>query len=185
MGQTVERDIEVERYTGVFAHETIKLYLYFFVGFLVPFSLGHPQYLVGTVVNATLILAAIEMGLSRKTLPLLFAPSLGVLARGIIFGPLTPFLLIMLPFIWIGNALLVFVISQLYQNKKKNYGIALGTAAGVKTGFLFSAAFALVSFSILPPLFLATMGLDQLLTAVAGGLLAIGLHKAGITKLCF
>jgi hypothetical protein len=176
-----EKNLNADTYVAWYAHEAIRAYAYFFVGFLVPFSLGHPQILVGTVVNATLVLAAIQFGF-KQNLPLLFAPSLGVLARGLIFGPFTPFLVIMLPFIWAGNAILVWIVAELYKNKKANYGITLGSAAVAKSGFLFSTAFVLVSLSILPPLFLATMGLDQLLTALAGGAVAFGIHKSGVLK---
>lgn len=177
----MEKNISVGEYAAWYARPVVHMYLYFFVGFLVPFSLGHPQQLVGTVVNAVLVLSAIELGL-RKTVPLLFAPSLGVLARGVIFGPFTPFLVIMLPFIWMGNAILVLIVSKLYKEGKKNYWITLGSAALAKSGFLFSTAFVLVSFSILPALFLATMGIDQLATALAGGAVAFGLYKSGITS---
>ena len=63
-----------------------------FLAFAVPFSLGHPQLLVGTLVNACLFLSAIFLP-KKLIYPLIFFPSLGVLTRGIIFGSLTPFLL--------------------------------------------------------------------------------------------
>jgi hypothetical protein len=138
---------------------------------------------VGTVVNATLVLAALKFDSRKELLPLLFAPSLGVLARGLIFGPMTPFLLIMLPFIWVGNAILVWGISEIHKKKEKNYGIALGVSSIAKTIFLFSVAFILVSLAILPSPFLAAMGILQLQTAIMGGLLAFGLHKAGVTEI--
>ena len=177
----VDKNAELANYARVYAHETVAAYAYFLVGFLVPFTLGHPQVLVGSVVNAVLVLSAMQFGF-KKTLPLLFAPSLGVLARGLVFGPFTPFLLVMLPFIWVGNALLVLIVSKLYRERKSNYWISLGAGAGVKSGFLFSSAYVLVAMSIIPPLFLATMGLDQLVTALIGGIAAFGIYKTGLMK---
>jgi hypothetical protein len=113
---------------------------------------------------------------------LLFAPSLGVLARGLIFGPFTPFLAIMLPFIWVSNALLVYGIRALHKKKEQNYWISLGASSLVKTGFLFSAAFVLVSISALPLVFLTAMGVTQLITALSGGILAYGAHRSGMTR---
>ena len=150
---------------------------------LMPFTIGHPQLLVGVVVNTMLVLTALEIKSYKAVLPLLFAPSIGVLARGLIFGPYTPFLAIMAPFIWAGNAVLVVMIRGLYQNRKTNYAITLGAASLAKAGFLFSVAFIFVSLSILPAMFLETMGVFQLATALAGGIIAYGLHKSGVTRL--
>ncbi len=181
--QNVDRNENVGAYIARYSYETLRLYAYLLIGFLVPFTLGHPQELVGIIVNATLILGAIEIGPVWRVAPLLFAPSLGVLARGLIFGPFTPFLIIMLPFIWTGNAILVFGFRELYRKRRINYGITLGISALVKSGFLFLSAFVLVSASILPVLFLTAMGITQLFTALTGGVLAFGLHKSGITRL--
>jgi hypothetical protein len=172
----------LEKYLLACSHELVRFYAYFAIAFLVPFSLGHPQELVGVIVNASLILGAIQLKSGKLVLPLLFAPSLAVLARGIIFGPFTPFLAVMLPFIWAGNAILVLIVRELYSKKKFNYGITLGAAAVAKSGFLFISAFALFSLSLLPEAFLASMGFMQLLTALVGGIVAFGVLKAGIAR---
>lgn len=159
--------------------QNLRIFIYFPIAFFIPFLIGHPQILVGTIVNAMLIVSALELN-TKKTLPIIFAPSLGVLARGLIFGPFTPFLAIMIPFIWVGNTILVVGIKFL--NKKTNYWLALGLATGAKVGFLFSIALTLVSLSILPAMFLIVMGEMQLLTAISGGIVAFGLLKSGATK---
>ncbi len=179
----MERNITAGKYLLGYAHETVVFYLYFFAGFLVPFTLGHPQQVVGVVVNATLILSALEVKQMKMLLPLIFAPSLGVLARGVIFGPMTPYLLIMMPFIWVGNALLVFGVRELYNNRNKNYVLSLGASSIVKSAFLFSVAFIFVSMSILPELFLTAMGVFQLATALVGGVLAFGIYKSKFTNI--
>ena len=178
----IEKNISAGEYIVGHLNHMVAFYAYFFVGFLVPFTMGHPQPLVGSLVNATLVLAALKFE-NKKILPLLFAPSLGVLARGLIFGPMTPFLAIMIPFIWIGNAILVYLIKDLQKGKSTNYGISLGIASLAKTGFLFSVAFVLVSASILPEMFLTAMGVLQLITAISGGILAFVLNKAGINRI--
>ncbi len=177
----INKNESLAEYLTEYVRGSLNLHLYLLVGFLVPFTIGHPQLLVGIVVNATLILGAVELESVRKTVPLLFAPSLGVLARGLIFGPFTPFLAIMLPFIWLGNAILVFGISEFYRKRRINYGITLSAFSAAKAGFLFSIAFIFVSAAILPPVFLSAMGATQLVTALAGGFVAFGLHRSGIT----
>ena len=178
----IHKNEEISGHIVKYANDTAYLYAFFFIGFLVPFMMGHPQELVGVIVNATLVLSAIEFGFNKKTVPLLFAPSLGVLARGLIFGPLTPFLLIMLPFIWISNAIIVFGISKIFKEKDTNYGIALGISALAKSGFLFGTASILVSAAVLPAMFLTAMGIIQLYKALVGGAVAFGIHKAGVVN---
>ncbi len=142
-----------------------------FLAFTLPFSLGHPQLLVGTIVNACLFLGA-SFFPKKLIYPLIFFPSLGVLTRGVIFGPLTPFLFLMIPFIWMANWLLVFGFRMMF-NKLKSGVLSLIAAAILKAGFLFGCAFVLVNLKILPKVFLTSMGIIQLWTALLGGSLSL------------
>lgn len=153
--------------------ENIETIVYSLACFLVPFFLGHPQFLVGTMVNCALILGAFNVR-KYRLLPIIIAPSLGVFARGIIFGQMTVFLLYMIPFIWIGNLVIVYLFKHYKDNKFK--GLLAGPLA--KAGFLFIVAFALFSFGLVPKIFLFAMGVMQLATALSGGVIAVGLQKA-------
>ncbi len=157
--------------------ENIRLIIYSTFVFFLPFMLGHPQFLVGTLVNSALILSAVYLK-NYKLLPIIMLPSLGVLSKGLIFGPFTVFLIYMIPFIWIGNAILVFSHKLFYVKNKINYFFSLAISAALKTAFLFTAAFVFVKFSVLPALFLTTMGMMQLYTAIAGGVIAYSIVKA-------
>lgn len=138
------------------------------LSFFVPFMLGHPQWLVGTVINACLFLAAIYLP-KKYFLPVVILPSLGVLSRGLIFGPFTLFLVYFLPFIWLGNLVLILIFRFIYSKVLKNFGIAaLGAIMG-KFVLLFLMANIYFKFSIVPAVFLQAMGLNQLATALAGG----------------
>ncbi|MFH0870610.1 MAG: hypothetical protein V1866_06170 [archaeon] len=156
--------------------ENIHFAAYSLVIFAVPFLLGHPQLLVGIIVNAALILGATYVK-GHKMLPLIMLPSIAVLIRGMIFGPFTVFLLYMMPFIWLGNAIYAYAFRYL-QFRKLNSILSVGIAATMKAALLFGAAFVLVKMSILPTIFLTAMGVLQLATALLGGLLAIGVIKA-------
>ncbi|MFH1967780.1 MAG: hypothetical protein ABIJ84_00125 [bacterium] len=148
------------------------------LSFFVPFTLGHPQWLVGTIVNACLFLGATYLP-KRYFIPLAILPSLGVLARGLIFGPFTLLLIYFLPFIWLGNLVLIFSFRYVYSNVLKNNRIAYLSAAffssSAKFIFLFLIANIYFKLSIVPALFLQLMGLNQLATALAGGLVALGI----------
>lgn len=158
------------------------IYMASMAGFFVPFLLGHPQELVGVVVNAMLTTAAIEASSLKSCLPVALAPSLGVLCRGLIFGPYTPYLAVMVPFIWTGNLVLMYLMRLMKKIRKENYWTSLGVGAVAKVAILYSSALLLVSAKILPPIFLTTMGVVQLWTALGGGILAFCVVRSGLAS---
>jgi len=164
--------------------ENIQLVILSAIGFFLSFILGHPQILVGVLVNAMLIIGATYLK-GHKLLPLILLPSLGVLTAGVIFGTYTIFLLYMIPLIWVGNAIYVYVYKHfnMNQNRLKNNFFGIGVASIVKAAFLFGFAFLLVQLSILPAVFLTAMGVLQLVTALIGGVVAIGIVKGRETLL--
>lgn len=174
----IESFFNAQKYSVSRAFESMEYLVLAAIAFSVPLLLGHEQLLVGTVVNSMLIVAAINTRGWKKILLLVTLPSISVLLSGMIFGPQSAALLYLIPFIWIGNASLVFLFRALFVAKKKNYFLTLLAGAGIKALFLFSIAFALVYFSVIPVVFLAAMGALQLLTAIAGGVLAYPVNLA-------
>jgi len=158
-----------------------------FLSLMVPFGFGHPQWLIGTIINAILFLAVLFLP-KKYWLPLIIFPSLGVLARGLIFGPLTVFLIYFLPFIWLGNYILMLVFEKAI-NKDKifqldnfrfyfKYFFAVLLAGLAKFAFLFITANLYFNLKVVPKVFIASMGLNQLGTALAGGVISILVFKA-------
>ncbi|HRX63877.1 MAG TPA: hypothetical protein P5060_02100 [Candidatus Absconditabacterales bacterium] len=141
--------------------------IYLSLAFLVPFVIGGPQLLVGSLVNCAIILAGINLN-KTKMLPIILLPSVAVMARGLIFGPFTIFLLYLAPFIRIGNRLLANSMKLRY---KKGMNIIIGISA--KVGFLFLVTVLLIKLNILPDIFAKSMGLIQLYTAAIGAGLAL------------
>ncbi|MCR4368996.1 MAG: hypothetical protein NUV67_03765, partial [archaeon] len=144
------------------------------LAFFVPIILGHltgfpNQLIVGTLVNALLAYAALKFSF-QKSLPIIILPALGALASGIIFGSYTIFLLSLVPFIWVGNAIYVFALKKLPQ--EKGFANPLAWASAIKAGFLFAATLALFLLSQVPAQFLLPMGIIQFVTALCGGALA-------------
>jgi hypothetical protein len=154
-------------------HEYFEIVLYTAVCFFLPLFVGHPQIFVGIMVNTILIASALNIK-GTKLLSVIIAPSLGALSRGVLFGPFTIFLVYMIPFIWIGNSLLVFSFKWLKLRLKKNYWLTLGIGSLLKSGFLFLSAYILYSLGIIPVIFLTAMGIMQLITAISGGVAAYG-----------
>ncbi len=170
------RLINKQDYSLEYRQELFEMILYCVVAFFLPLMIGHPQIVVGTLVNALLITSALNIR-GYKLLPVIVAPSLGALSRGILFGPFTVFLVYMVPFIWIGNSILVFMFKWLSLDKKVNYFITLLIGGLSKAMFLFLIAYIFVSMGVIPVLFLTTMGVFQFYTTTLGGILAFGVHK--------
>jgi len=156
--------------------QNLEFLLYASAAFLVPLFLGHVntisnQLIVGTFVNAFLVLGALYFG-TKKLLPLIMLPSIAALLTGFVFGPLSFYLLYLMPFIWVANTIFIYTIKRLKLNMQKNYFVSLIAASSAKAIFLFSATFTLFYFSLVPEAFLTAMGLLQFTTAVLGGCIA-------------
>ena len=159
--------------------EIIEMMFYSLTAFLIPMLLSHPQYLVGTVVNFLLIISAMNIK-GYKLLPVIVTPSLGALIHGALFGPFTVFLIYMIPFIWIGNIILVYSFKYFKLNKKINYWTVLLIGSVLKAGFLFLMAYILYYLNLVPALFLTVMSTIQLITVISGGIIAFWANKIHI-----
>ncbi len=166
----------LQKYKWCAGYEAIEIVWYSIIGFFLPLMLAHPQWLVGTIVNAMLINAAITVR-GYKLLPIILLPSLGVLSAGLILGKFTIFLLYMIPFIWIGNSILVFAFKLFNIGKSWKYAPTLAVGAAAKALFLFSSAFVLFKLGLVPAVFLTAMGIMQLVTVLSGGALAFVVEK--------
>jgi len=142
--------------------------------FLIPIFLSH-QLIVGVIVNALIIRAAFDHSL-KKVLVLCLLPSLAVVSTGFLFGGLTSFLLLVLPFIWISNFIIAFVSKKLFLGQKKNYFLSTALGSIAKTIFLFVSVAILFLFGLVPAIFLTAFGIMQLFTAESGALI-IGFLK--------
>ncbi len=169
-------------YDGIYniknIEENIHLVVLSAIAFFLPFVLGHPQILIGVIVNAMLIVGATYLK-GHKLLPIILLPSLGVLTAGVLFGTYTIFLLYLIPLIWLGNTVYVYVYKHVSfkENSWKGNVLGVGVASILKAGLLFGATFILVQLSVLPTMFLTAMGLLQIVTALIGGILAVGIVK--------
>ena len=148
--------MEITKTNSIALTQFIALLL---IVFLAPF-IGN-QFITGTIVNAVLILSFFLLGYNSALL-LCFLPSAISLSLG--FMPVA----IMLPFIIIGNVILVSAFKLI-----KNYWIALFSGGIAKASLLFLTASIFVS----NPVVLSMMSWPQLLTAISGGLLAYMIKK--------
>ena len=155
-------------------YENIELVVYSLLAFAIPFVFSQPQLLTGAVVNMFLILAAMRLR-GWKVLPVVLLPSAAAFLNGMVFGPMTIFLLYLMPAIWLGNFLLVYLFKTLNIEKKINYWATLGIATIAKTALIFAGTLLLSNFGIIPAALLTAMGIMQIATALIGGVGAFAL----------
>ena len=146
--------------------DTILLSSLYLISFLIPLLIQHPQLLVGITVNTVIIYSTLKYGF-KKSIPIFILPSLAAYSRGILFGGATMFLLFFIPFIIASNAGYSF-ISKTF----KNTFVGIFLASIVKASFLFAIANIYVNSKGFPEIFLTTMGINQWVTGVIGGVMA-------------
>jgi len=133
----------------------------------------HSQWITGPMVNAILLISAVLIG-PMEAVFLGLMPSTVALAAGLLPLPLAP----MVPFIMIGNAILIAVFHYSY---KKNIYASIGAAALLKFAFLHFSVVLIMS-KLLNSAFTAKLAVmmswPQLFTAVIGGVIAYMFLKA-------
>ena len=128
---------------------------------------GFPQPITGPLINTVLYLSALLVGSWSGIIIGICTPVIAFM-RGILPAPLGP----MIPFIALGNGVLVVVFSLL---KGKNKILGIITASLVKYLILFTAVSYIVD---VPDKIAKVMSLPQLFTALSGGVIAILVYKA-------
>lgn len=134
--------------------------------FAIPLVLGQPQLLIGSIVNFALVYIALNFK-KAELLPAIFLPAVAALLHGVIWGPMTPVLAILMPLVWLGNAVLVFGIREL-RIRKVNLTLSLLIPGLLKIAVLFIGANVLVNALHLPAAIIQSMGLLQLYTFAIG-----------------
>ncbi|MDD4661722.1 MAG: hypothetical protein PHG24_00365 [Candidatus Pacebacteria bacterium] len=115
------------------------------------------QFITGTIINALLICSVFFLGL-RQSIGIAIIPSLFSVFTGLMAPVILPFV----PFIILGNIILVVTINYL----KNSYFLAGAIGAILKFSFLFLTSAYL--FSFLPEPILYAMSYPQLITAFLG-----------------
>ena len=141
------------------------------------------QYVVGTIVNLSLVIAAINVKGFKQIAGLITLPSISAIGSGLIFKSASIFTVYMIPAIWIGNFTFVYLYKKLWMQKKINYILTAIVAILVKAAiiYLFFRGLALI-INIPTPMFTAlnlSMGMNQLITATIASIIGFGISKIG------
>jgi len=128
------------------------------------------QFITGTIVNCTLLVTIATLGI-RAGLLLCIIPSAIALAIGLLPAVLAP----MIPFVILGNAVLIIVFDCL---RNINYWLSVVSGAVLKFGLL-AGAISIVTHLVINENAAASvsymMSWPQLVTALAGSVVAFGI----------
>lgn len=176
--------------------DIIQTILIFLIALLVPTFLGrilskifgstsvistNSQLIIGTIVNATLVTAAINLKGWAKILGIVTMPSISTILSGYVFGTASVYMVYMIPAIWIGNFALIYSYKFLMLGKNKHYFLAGIVGIIVKVAIIF-ALFNLINlFGVFPEKLVENlrnaMGMTQLITATLGIIVAFVIYK--------
>lgn len=190
-----ERTIKVrykEFTKGIDVFQTILIYL---ISLLVPLFLGqmlntifgttsvvatNSQLIIGSIVNATLVMTALNLKGTAKIMGVVTMPSIATILGGYVFHTASPLMVYMIPAIWFGNYALVYIFKKLLVIKNKNYFLTAICGIILKVAIIFGAFSILNCFGIFPEKLVSNlqkaMGMTQLVTASIGTVLAYSFY---------
>lgn len=161
----------LNKYLKFLESERTVLIITYSLAILLPFCIPKPQILLGTLINALFIFSVTKLGI-KKTIPLLFLPSILSYIQGLLFGSSTIFLLYLIPFIGISNFSLIY----LYKKISIPY-LNILISAGIKALILYFSVFFLIKIINMPEIFLQSMGIIQFITALAGSTIVMLINR--------
>ena len=141
------------------------------------------QFVVGAIVNTCLVIAGINAKGLKKILGIVFLPSISALLSGCVLHISAIYTVYMIPAIWIGNFLLIFLFKRLFIANKMNYIITSICAILAKCATIFLGYNILFYTNIIPQnskiaqVLFASMGINQVITASIGCVIAFGIVK--------
>jgi hypothetical protein len=177
MGEVEIQTVSEQKIFWLRSTTAIKTMIFLILLFFIPFLLGGPQLLVGSIMNFLLIFIALRFKSYYAIIPMLMLPSIAASLRGLVFWPFTIFLVYMMPAIWIGNFILMYTIQHI-----KTQRLSIFVWWILKTIFLFIIAYILIKLWILPAIFIKAMGIFQLVTVMIAGVIFVGFSKLKIFR---
>lgn len=176
--------------------DIIQTILIFLIALLVPTFLGgilssifgstsvistNSQLIVGTIVNAALVISAINLKGWGKILGIVTMPSISTILSGYVFGTASVYMVYMIPAIWLGNFALIYSYKFLMLGKNKHYFLAGIIGIIVKVAIIFGLFNLINVFRVFPEKLVTTlstaMGTTQLITATLGVIVAFIIYK--------
>ncbi len=175
--------------------DAIQTVLIFLIALLVPTFLGggikaifgadsvvtsNSQLIVGSIVNTALIVSAINIKGWSKILGIVTMPSISTILSGYVFQTASPYMVWMIPAIWLGNFALVYAYKFIMLSINKNYFLAGIIGIIVKVAIISSFFSILKSFNIFPEKLVGNLQIamttTQLITASIGAIISFVIY---------
>ena len=142
---------------------------------------AYSQIVVGSIVNAALIVSAINIKGWKKIIGVITMPSISTILSGYVFKTASVYMAYMIPAIWLGNFMLIYAYKFIMLDKRQNYFLAGTIGIIAKVLVIFSSFQILNLFGIFPVKLLSNlqkaMGITQLITACVGMLIAFAIYQ--------
>lgn len=188
----MEKENVINQKVKDFSKQTdiIQTIIIFLVAFLTPTFLGNlitnvfgktsviasnSQLIVGSIVNVALIITSLNLNGPLKILGVVTMPSVSTMLSGYVFKTASPYMVYMIPAIWIGNFLLIYTYKLLVVSKNKNYILASIVGIALKVAVIFGGFSILKACNIFPNKLVANlqvaMSTTQLITATIGAVI--------------
>ncbi len=168
MSLSIFHTIEIKLLTLKKSRELFEICFLSILALIIPVYIGHPQLVVGILVNALIARSALTVNY-WKGLPVMILPSIGAFLRGVLFGPFTIYLAYFMPSIWIGNCIFAFMLKDFC---RKNVLLSIILSSFIKFLILVITAYIFVQVRLVPNKFLTLMGVNQFVTALIGSSIA-------------
>ena len=163
--------------------EIMELLLIILGVFLIPIIIPYvytgainSQYIIGSIVNASLIIAGVNVKGFKKIIGIISLPSIYAIVSGLIFKTASIYMVFMIPFIWLGNFMIIYLYRYLFVHKKTNYVVASIISILVKVSIVFISINLLIKImainSNIALMLKTAMGLNQLITGILGSFIA-------------
>ena len=152
------------------------------------FIANNSRYIVGVIVNTALIIAAVNVKGWKKIVGLITLPSISAILGGVILNTSSIYTVCMIPAIWIGNFTMVYLFRKLLVEKRLNYVIVSAVSVISKVALIFAGFNLLTATNVIPKasevakILSMSMGINQLITATVGSVMAFGIIKLIYSK---
>lgn len=177
--------------------DALQTILIFLIALLVPTFLGswikttfgatsaitaNSQIIVGSIVNTALIMSALNLKGWSKILGVITMPSISTILSGYVFQSASPYMVWMIPAIWLGNFALIYAYKFIMLSKEKNYFLAGIVGIVAKVAIIAISFMIIKGLGIFPEKLVNTlqtaMTTTQLVTACIGAIISFSLYAA-------
>lgn len=151
------------------------------------YIVANSQIIVGTIVNISLIITAINVKGWKRIIGIITLPSISSILGGYVFKTASVYMVYMIPFIWLGNFSIIYLYKLLLLNKNYNYFLTGAISIFIKVSIIFLGFNILNSFGIFPDKLIKNlqnaMGVMQVITAITAMFITYIVYRGNKKKI--